>query len=187
MARTAWPDRYDGSNWGLKKIAADLGITFLHHDATEDARAAAEILLHACRHTGLDVDDWLEKAGYERSPAAQTKTQQVQQTNHESKISGGTPRQSALPPWNSTLARILALEEEREFSNRSVTGGIDRFIQRHAKAITEELGNSGIHRIILRIPYRGLTQDERPWWVEQWRAVISRMQQVSSPEPPKPM
>ena len=76
------------------------------------------------------------------------------------------------------------MEEEKEFSNRSVTGGVDRFIQKHAKAITEELGNSGIHRIILRIPYRSLTQDERPWWVEQWRAVMSRMQQVSSPEPP---
>ena len=45
VARTAWPDRYDGSSWGLKKIAADLGIMFLHHDAAEDARAAAEILL----------------------------------------------------------------------------------------------------------------------------------------------
>ena len=188
VARTAWPDRYDGSSWGLKKIAADLGIEFLHHDAAEDARAAAEILLHACRHTGLDVDDWLEKAGYERSPAAQTNTQQVQQTNQGnrigSKISGGIPRQSAMPPWNSAMARILALEEEREFSNRSVTGGMDRFIQRHARAIAGELGDSGIHRILLRIPYRSLTQDERPWWVEQWRAVIGRMQQVSSPEPP---
>ena len=190
VARTAWPDRYDESGWGLKKIAADLGIEFLHHDAAEDARAAAEILLHACRHTGLDVDDWLEQAGYERSPAAQTKTQQVQQTNQGnrigSKISGEIPRQSALPPWNSAMARILALEEEREFSNRSVTGGMDRFIQRHARAITGELGDSGIHRILLRIPYRGLTQEERPWWVEQWRAVIGQMQQVSSPEPPNP-
>ena len=190
VARSAWPDRYDGSSWGLKKIAADLGIEFLHHDAAEDARAAAEILLHACRHTGLDVDDWLEQAGYERTPAPQTNTQQVQQTNHESKIgskiSGGIPHQSTLPPWNSAMARILTLEEEREFSNRSVTGGMDRFIQRHARAITGELGDSGIHRILLRIPYRGLTQEERPWWVEQWRAVIGRMQQVSSPEPPNP-
>ena len=184
VARSAWPDRYDGSSWGLKKIAADLGIEFLHHDAAEDARAAAEILLHACRHTGLDVDDWLEQAGYERTPEAQTNTQQVDQTNHERKISEGIPHQSTLPPWNSTMARILTLEEEREFSNRSVTGGVDRFIQRHARAITKELGDSGIHRILLRIPYRGLTQDERPWWVEQWRAVIGRMRQVSSPEPP---
>ena len=182
VARTAWPDRYDGSSWGLKKIAADLGITFLHHDAAEDARTAAEILLHACRHTGLDVDDWLEQAGYERNPAA--KTQQVRQTDHGSRISEGIPRQSAPPPWDRTLARILALEEEREFSNRSVTGGMDRFIQKHAKAITEELGDSGVHRILLRIPYTGLTQEERPWWVEQWRAVIGRMKQVSSPEPP---
>ena len=220
VARTAWPDRYDRSNWALKKIAADLGITFLHHDAAEDARAAAEILLHACRHTGLDVDDWLEQAGYQRSPAAKplqvqqtdqgnkpqqvqqtdqgnkpqqvqqtdqgNKPQQVQQTDQGSKTQqtdqGGKtseriPRQSALPPWDSTLARILALEEERKFSNRSVTGGMDRFIQRYAKAITEELGDSGIHRILLRIPYMGLTQEERPWWVEQWRAVIGRMQQ----------
>ena len=185
VARTAWPDRYDGNGWGLKKIAADLGITFLHHDAAEDARAAAEILLHACRHTGLDVDDWLEQAGYKQSPAAKTKTEQVQQTNQGSKTSEGIPRQSAQPPWDSTLASILALEEDREFSNRSVTGGMDRFMQRYAKAITQELGDSGIHRILLRIPYMGLTQEERPWWVEQWRAVIDRMQQVSSPEPPQ--
>ena len=183
VARTAWPDRYDRSNWGLKKIAADLGITFLHHDAGEDARAAAEILLHACRHTGLDVDDWLEQAGYQRSPA--TKPQQVQQTEQGSRISEGIPRQSAPPPWDRTLASILSLEEEKEFSNRSVTGGMDRFMRTHAKAITKELGDSGIHRILLRIPYSGLTQEERPWWVEQWRAVIGRMQQVSSPEPPK--
>ena len=184
VARSAWPDRYDGSSWGLKKIAADLGIEFLHHDAAEDARAAAEILLHACRHTGLDVDDWLEQAGYERTPAAQANTQQVQQTNDGSKTSQGIPHQSDLPPWNSTLASILTLEEKREFSNRSVTGGIDRFIQRHARAITEELGDSGVHRILLRIPYRSLAQEERPWWVEQWRAVIDRMEQVPSPEPP---
>ena len=182
VARTAWPDRYDRSNWGLKKIAADLGITFLHHDAGEDARAAAEILLHACRHTGLDVDDWLEQAGYQRSPA--TKPLQVQQTEQGSRISEGIHRQSAPPPWNRTLASILSLEEEKEFSNRSVTGGMDRFMRTHAKAITKELGDSGIHRILLRIPYRGLTQEERSWWVEQWRAVIGRMQQVSSPEQP---
>ena len=183
VARTSWPDRYDKSNWALKKIAEDLGITFLHHDAADDARAAAEILLHACRHTGLDVDDSLEQAGYARSTAANT--QQVQQTDQGNKASERMPRQSALPTWDRTLARVLALEEDREFSNRSVTGGMDRFIQRYAKAITGELGNSGIHRILLGIPYRGLTHEERPWWVEQWRAVIGRMQQVSSPEPPQ--
>ena len=191
VARTAWPDRYDRNNWGLKKIAADLGITFLHHDAAEDARAAAEILLHACRHTGLDVDDWLEQAGYKRSPTTkpmqvqqtdqESKPQQVQQTNQDSRTPEGITPQSAPPPWNRTLASILSLEEEKEFSNRSVTGGMDRFMKTHAKAITKELGDSGIHRILLRIPYSGLTQEERPWWVEQWQAVIGRMQQGLCP------
>ncbi len=184
VARTAWPDKYDESGWGLKKIAADLGIAFTHHDAEGDARASAEILLHACRHTGLDVDDWLEQAGYERS-TAKTKAVQVQQTNHGSRIPEGIPRQSAPPPWDSTLTRILAMEEDREFTNRSVTGGIDRFMQRCAESITGELGDSGIHRILLGIPYMNLTQEERPWWVEQWRGVIGRMQQVPSPETPE--
>ena len=29
----------------------------------EDARAAGEIVLQACRHTGVDVDGWLERTG----------------------------------------------------------------------------------------------------------------------------
>ena len=38
-----------------------LGISFRHHDAMEDARAAGEIVLHACRHTGLSIDDWVAR------------------------------------------------------------------------------------------------------------------------------
>lgn len=52
VARCAWPRKYR-SRWSLARIAADLGTTFKHHD---DARAAAEIVLYACRHTGLDID-----------------------------------------------------------------------------------------------------------------------------------
>ena len=57
VARRAWPRRYR-SQWSLPVIAADLGISFRHHDAAEDARAAAEIVLHACRRTGLDIEGW---------------------------------------------------------------------------------------------------------------------------------
>ena len=59
IARRAWPERYR-RRWNLAKITGDLGITFWHHDAAEDARAAAEIVLHACRHAGMDIDEWLE-------------------------------------------------------------------------------------------------------------------------------
>ena len=61
IARSAWPERYRRRGWHLASIAGDLGIAFRHHDALEDARAVGEIVLHACRHTGLDIDGWLER------------------------------------------------------------------------------------------------------------------------------
>ena len=61
VARRAWPDRYGRSGYNLANVAGDLGISFKHHDALEDARAAAEVVLHACRETGLDIDGWLER------------------------------------------------------------------------------------------------------------------------------
>ena len=45
MVRRAWPDRYGKRGYNLKNVARDLGIDFRHHDAGEDARAAAEIVL----------------------------------------------------------------------------------------------------------------------------------------------
>ena len=67
IARRAWPEKYR-RRWNLAAIAGDLGIAFRHHDAVEDARAAAEIVLRACRHTGVDIDGWLARAGRLTSP-----------------------------------------------------------------------------------------------------------------------
>ncbi len=61
IARRAWPEKYRRRGWNLANVAGDLGIIFRHHDALEDARAAGEIVLRACRHTGLDIDGWLER------------------------------------------------------------------------------------------------------------------------------
>ena len=60
IARRAWPERYRRRGWNLANVAADLGISFRHHDAVEDARAAPEIVLMACLHTGMDIEDWLD-------------------------------------------------------------------------------------------------------------------------------
>ena len=59
IARRAWPERYGRSGYNLANVAADLGISFKHHDALEDARAAAEIVLYACQCTGLEIDGCL--------------------------------------------------------------------------------------------------------------------------------
>ena len=59
IVRRAWPEQYGKSGWGLKKVATDLDIVFSHHDALEDARAAAEIVLRACTATETGIADWL--------------------------------------------------------------------------------------------------------------------------------
>ena len=61
IARRAWPERYGRRGYGLKNIATDLGISFKHHDALEDARAAAEVVLQACASKEMDVEDWLRR------------------------------------------------------------------------------------------------------------------------------
>ena len=61
IVRRAWPESYGRSGYGLKNVAKDLGISFDHHDALEDARAAAEIVLRACASTETDIDDWLRR------------------------------------------------------------------------------------------------------------------------------
>lgn len=59
VARRAWPHRYGTRGWSLATVAARLGIQFRHHVAVEDARAAAEIVLRACKQKQLELEDWL--------------------------------------------------------------------------------------------------------------------------------
>jgi len=46
------------AGYGLANVAAFCGVEFRHHDALEDARAAALVLLHAMDHVGLDLNGW---------------------------------------------------------------------------------------------------------------------------------
>lgn len=60
VARRTWTEvAYRG--YGLKPVAQMLGIEFRHHDALEDARAAALIVCQAMQTTGLDLDGWLHR------------------------------------------------------------------------------------------------------------------------------
>ena len=61
VARRAWPEKYAKRGYKLGNVASDLGISFRHHDAGEDARVAAEVVLRACAATGLDIDGWLRR------------------------------------------------------------------------------------------------------------------------------
>jgi len=70
IVRRAWPDRYGRRGFGLKNVARDLGISFTHHDALEDARTAAEIVLRACDSTEMDIEDWLRRVAHPIFPAS---------------------------------------------------------------------------------------------------------------------
>lgn len=86
VARRAWPDMYATRGYGLANIAADLKISFKHHDAGEDARAAAEILLRACETASLDIDGWLKRV--EQSIFPETDTPIRREGNPEGPLYG---------------------------------------------------------------------------------------------------
>lgn len=60
VARRAWTECAK-SGYGLGSVCRMLGYKFRHHDALEDAKAAAHILITASRLHSLTVEDWLER------------------------------------------------------------------------------------------------------------------------------
>lgn len=60
VARRIWKD-YAWKGYGLYNICKMLGYGFRHHDALEDAKAAAHILLAATNESELDLDGWLRR------------------------------------------------------------------------------------------------------------------------------
>ena len=85
VARRAWPDNYGIHGWSLKNIARDLGISFKHHDALEDARAAAEIVLRACNDAELDIEGWLKRV---ERPIFSSSSETVHSARREGNIEG---------------------------------------------------------------------------------------------------
>ncbi|MEN7549297.1 exonuclease domain-containing protein [Rapidithrix thailandica] len=60
IVRRTW-EQFSYKGYGLANITAFLGIEFGHHDALEDAIAAAKIVHHACEQTQCSVEEWLTK------------------------------------------------------------------------------------------------------------------------------
>lgn len=60
VSRRTW-EQCAWSGYGLKSVCEMLGYQFSHHDALEDAKAAAQILLAAIDKTGLDLNGWLRR------------------------------------------------------------------------------------------------------------------------------
>ena len=61
VVRRAWPEMFAENGYALACCTAALGIDFDHHVASEDARAAGELVVKAIEHTGLSLDEWLSR------------------------------------------------------------------------------------------------------------------------------
>lgn len=57
VAQRAWPELKGNGGHGLANLRKHFGLSFRHHDAGEDARASAEIVLLAEKHTGLSAKE----------------------------------------------------------------------------------------------------------------------------------
>ncbi len=69
VARRTWKE-CARKGYGLYDLCQLIGYDFKHHDALEDAKAAAHILLSASNKSGLDIDGWLKRVRQPIDPAA---------------------------------------------------------------------------------------------------------------------
>ena len=112
IARRAWPERYGRRGYGLKNVATDLGISFQHHDALEDARAAAEIVLRACDEANTDIEGWLQRV---KRPVSASSSKSVSRSRSRS------------GPWPKPVSRRKGNAEGVLFGNTLVfTGELDK-------------------------------------------------------------
>lgn len=88
VARRAWPDKYAKRGYRLADIAGDLGIEFKHHDAAEDARVAAEIVIRACSQASLDVDGWIKRVAQPISSSSVLSQRVTRQGNADGPLFG---------------------------------------------------------------------------------------------------
>ncbi|MGQ4807048.1 hypothetical protein NKDENANG_00386 [Candidatus Entotheonellaceae bacterium PAL068K] len=108
MARRAWPDKYSERGWGLKNIAEDFGISFQHHDALEDAKVAAEIVLRACSDTSLNIEDWLQRV---QQPIRSSSSQAASSVRREGSIEGQLYGETVLFTGALKIPRRQAADE----------------------------------------------------------------------------
>ena len=64
IARKAWPEFRGNGGHGLGHLKEALGLRFHHHDAGEDARAAAEVVLKAEQRLGKTIEQITGKTAH---------------------------------------------------------------------------------------------------------------------------
>jgi DNA polymerase-3 subunit epsilon len=105
IARRAWPD-CARRGYGLADLGRKLNIVFKHHDATEDARAAGEVVIKAIAATGIGIDQWLEMVS---QPVGRSSHPQ----DHEPRVARAGNKEGPLYGEVITFTGKLSIERER--------------------------------------------------------------------------
>ena len=74
IARRAWPELKGNGGHGLANLKRKLSLEFHHHDAGEDARAAALVVLYAEKHLAMPFEQLIVPAAKPRYAAKQTRS-----------------------------------------------------------------------------------------------------------------
>lgn len=69
VARRTW-SQFAWKGYGLHNVCSMLGYEFKHHDALDDAKAAAHIVIEAFKQTGLDIDGWIKRIDQPIDPSS---------------------------------------------------------------------------------------------------------------------
>ena len=77
IARRAWPELKGNGGHGLANLKRTLNLQFHHHDAGEDARAAALVVLHAEKHLSMPFEQLIVPAAKPRYATKQTRSGNV--------------------------------------------------------------------------------------------------------------
>jgi DNA polymerase-3 subunit epsilon len=67
VVRRAWA-QWSHKGYGLTNVCGELGISYIAHDAIEDARAAGEVLLRAIGTTGVGLNAWMTRVDQPINP-----------------------------------------------------------------------------------------------------------------------
>jgi DNA polymerase III subunit epsilon len=73
IARRAWPELKGNGGHGLANLKRSLNLEFHHHDAGEDARAAAMVVLRAEKHLAMPFEQLIVPRPKTSFPAKQTR------------------------------------------------------------------------------------------------------------------
>ena len=93
-------------------------------------------------------------------------------------------RSSKTEDWTQSFRNILELERANGFNDRTVFGGLDRFIRNWAEAMTPYVSQAPESRRLIRPGYSRMTAEERAEWATQWLNILDggKLPPATSPE-----